>query len=82
MTTTTLLDRFIDPVAACLTPEAAKKIAFLKADDATQARIDELATKANLGTLTEAEKTDYDRLLAAFHFITILQSRARQLLRG
>ena len=79
--TTTLFDRFVEPVAECLTTEAARKIASLKADDATQAHIDDLAAKANWGTLSEAEKADYDRYLAAFHFITILQARARQLLR-
>jgi hypothetical protein len=79
--TTTLFDRFVEPVAECLTPEAAQKIAALTADAATQAHIDDLAEKANWGTLTESEKADYDRYLAAFHFITILQARARQMLR-
>jgi hypothetical protein len=31
---TTLLDRLIEPFAECLTTEAARKIAALKADDA------------------------------------------------
>jgi hypothetical protein len=77
---TTLLDRFVEPVAECLTTEAAQKIAALKADDVTQARIDDLAAKANRGTLSVTEKEEYDDYLAAFHFITILQARARRLL--
>jgi hypothetical protein len=79
---TTLLDRFVEPVAECLTVEAAKRIADLRADSATQARIDELASKANHGALSRAEQEEYDNYLAAYHFITILQARARQLLRS
>ena len=78
----TLLDRLIDPFAECLTPEAARRIVTLKADDETQARIDELAEKANRGILTSDESADYDRYLAAFHFVTAMQARARRLLRA
>jgi hypothetical protein len=78
---TTLLDRLIEPFAECLTIEAARKIAALRADDAMQTRVDELADKANRGALTEDERTEYDRHLAAFHFVTIMQAKARRLLR-
>ena len=77
----TLLDQFIEPFAACLTPDSAAKIASLHADAATQARVDELAERANRGLLSETEKSEYDQLLAAFHFVTILQAHARKLLR-
>jgi uncharacterized protein YnzC (UPF0291/DUF896 family) len=43
-----------------------------------QQRVDALAHKANAGTLTETEQSEYDRYLAAFHFVTILQARARR----
>lgn len=76
-----LLDRIVDPIADCLTPEAAQKIVALRADSATQSRVDELAAKANRGTLTEEEKRAYGEILAAFHFVTVLQARARQLLK-
>ena len=78
---TTLLDQIVEPIAECLTPEAAQRIIALRADAATQSTIDALAEKANRGTLTEAEKQDYDRYLAAFHFMTVLQARARRLIR-
>ena len=77
---TTVLDRLIEPFAECLTVEAATKVALLRADVADQQRFDELAEKANQGTLTPEERSDYDRLLAAFHFVTIIQARARRLL--
>jgi hypothetical protein len=43
-----------------------------------QKRVDALADKANTGTISETEQTEYDRYLAAFHFVTILQSRAKR----
>lgn len=73
----TVFDRVLEPVVECLTREAAQKIADLRADAQTQARLDELAAKANEGQLTAEERVDYDRLLAAFHFITQLQAKAR-----
>ncbi len=79
---TTILDRIIEPFAECLTQEAARKIVALKADDEMQERVDELADKANAGLLTEVEQSEYDRYLAAFHFVTILQARARRHIRS
>ncbi len=77
-----LLDRIVEPIADCLTEESARKIVALRADSVTQAKADELAGKANRGELTEAERRAYDEILAAFHFVTILQARARQVLSG
>ncbi|WP_145098625.1 hypothetical protein [Anatilimnocola aggregata] len=76
---TSLFEQIIEPFAECLTPEAAQKIVAIRADAATQARIDELADKANHGLLTEAEKADYDRYLATSHFVSLLQARARKI---
>ena len=77
---TTLLDRIIEPFAECLTAEAAKKIVAFRADDTLQLRVDELAGKANRGQLSPAEQVEYDRYLAAFHFVTVMQAKARRLL--
>ena len=80
--TTTVLDRLIEPLAECLTLDAARKIVALTADPTSQQHIDDLADKANQGTLTDDEKSEYDRCLAAFHVITVMQARARRLLRA
>jgi len=79
---TSILDQIVEPFAECFTQEAARKIVALKADEAMQRRVDELADKANTGTLTEIEQSEYDRYLAAFHFVTILQARARRLIQS
>ena len=81
MSTVGILERLIDPLTECLTPEAAQKIAALRTDAETQARLDELAEKANEGTLTDEERADYEKFRATFHVVTILQSRARRLLK-
>ena len=64
----------------CLTPEVATRVVNLRADAPTQARVDELADKANEGQLSPAEQREYDRYLEAFHFVTILQAKARTFL--
>ena len=61
---TTILDQIIEPFAECLTPEAARKIVAIRADDELLGRVDELAKKANAGTLTDIEQSEYDRYLA------------------
>lgn len=77
---TTLLDDVLEPVAACLTLESARRIADLRANVATQSRLDALADKANEGTLTAEEAAEYDEFLAALHVISVLQARARSVL--
>lgn len=77
---TSVLDQVLDPFMECLTPEVARRIADLRADVRTQSRVDELADKANEGQLTPAEEREYDRYLEAFHFVTILQVKARTFL--
>ena len=80
--TTTLLDQLIDPLADCLTVESAEKIVAARAQPALQRRIDELGEKANQGTLTVDEQGEYDRYLAGYHLVTVMQARARRLLNG
>jgi hypothetical protein len=76
---TDVLDRVLYPFTDCLTPEVARRIADLRADAEMQARVDELASKANEGRLSERERAEYDTYRSAFHFITILQAKARSL---
>ena len=78
---TDVLDRVLDPFTRCLTPEVARRIADLSADSATQTRVDELADKANEGQLTDQERAEYEAYRSAFHFVTILQTKARTLLK-
>jgi hypothetical protein len=76
----TMLERLLAPVSESLNAEAARKLVRLKADRATQARVDALAEKANEGQLTAAERSEYERLVAAGNLIAILQAQARLIL--
>ena len=82
METTAALNRVFDPISRCLTPAVARRIVKLRADPDLDARIHELAAKANEGLLTAAERAEYDTYVRAIHFFTVLQSKARRLLKG
>ena len=70
----------LEPVADILTPEVARGIVDMRADPQLQARLDELASKANDGQLTEAEQQEYEDYVDAIDFIGIFQAKARAVL--
>jgi hypothetical protein len=80
-TTTFHLDRLLEPLAGCLTPEVAAKVAALRADEAMQQRIDNLAERSSEGTLSEEERDEYSGYLNAIDVIAILQAKARAMLK-
>lgn len=73
------LDRLLAPLADCFTPEVARRAAMVRADPATQARIDELADKCNEGELTIDERDEYEMCVFAGELIALLQAKARKL---
>jgi hypothetical protein len=77
---TRILERLIDPLSACLTPESARKLIALKADPKLQAHIDDLADRHTEGLLTPAELAEYGKYVSYATFIAILKSKARLLL--
>jgi len=77
---TATLERMVEPVSRCLTPEVARLIIALRADPELEQRVEELAGKADNGQLTEAERDEYESYVRASKFISILQSKARALL--
>lgn len=74
------IERLLAPVSESLNVQAARRLVRLKADRATQARIDTLAQKANEGELTATERAEYERLVTAGNLIAILQAQARLIL--
>ncbi|MBI1900843.1 MAG: hypothetical protein HYS13_07000 [Planctomycetia bacterium] len=77
MENASVLDRLLDPLGSLLTPEVARRVADFRADAETGRRIEDLAEKANEGTLTEKDRREYDTYIAAIDFITVLQAKAR-----
>jgi hypothetical protein len=76
------LDRLLEPLAGCLSPDVAAKVADLRADEVMQSRIDYLADRANGGLLTAEEREEYAAYLHAIEVIAVLQAKARSQLRG
>jgi hypothetical protein len=71
------LDRLLEPLADCLSPDVAAKVAVLQADETIQDRIDYLAERANEGLLSSEERDEYETYLHAIDVITVLQAKAR-----
>jgi hypothetical protein len=79
-TPSTVLDDLFDPVSHCLTPDVANRIVDLRASPRVQQKLDELAEKSTEGTLTDAERSEYETLVRAINFIGLLQAKARSVI--
>jgi hypothetical protein len=77
-----VLDRFLDPVAACFSADVARRIVELKIDPDLQARLEVLATKANSGTLDASEVQEYEDYVEGIDLVAALKAKARLSLRG
>jgi hypothetical protein len=80
MSNTTILSQLLAPITSSLTPETAQQVVDFRADELTQARIDELADRCNAGELTPEELCEYDRYISAIDLVTVLQVKARSIL--
>ena len=78
MNTATGLDALLDPLSRCFDTESARRIVALTIDLPVQEHIDLLARGANEGSLTDAERHEYESLINAADFISILKLKARQ----
>ena len=80
MSASTLLERMVDPIGKALTPDAARAILAVHADDETQERIDKLADRCTDGNLTAEERAEYQEFVSLFNLLALLQVRARSVL--
>jgi|1185.fasta_scaffold295506_2 hypothetical protein len=74
------LDQVLDSVWDCLTAEVAQRIVDVELPPAVKSRIDELAIKANRGTLTSTERKQYEEFVEAIDLLAIFQAKARLVL--
>ncbi len=81
VTSPPILDQLLSPLGDCLTPESAQKVVELRADEKLQRRIHELGDKCSSGELSKEELEEYETVVRYTNFISILQSKARKLLR-
>jgi hypothetical protein len=72
------LERFVDHLTRGFTPELAKHFAELpKPNPELQARLDELASKANEGSLSPEETAEYDKYVEYMDFVAYMRLKAR-----
>ncbi len=77
----TVFAESLAPVEECLNIESAKAILNLPPNPRVQSRVDLPAEKSNEGTLTPEERSEYDALIWADHFLGILQAKAEHYLK-
>jgi hypothetical protein len=71
------LDGLLEPLSRCLDAESARRIVDLQVDPPVQERMDVLAEGANEGTLSDNERSEYEALVSAADFISILKLKAQ-----
>jgi len=71
------LRRFLEQFTETFTPELAEHFANLPPHPELQARLDELGEKANEGTLTEEERSEYQTYVEAMDVIALLRVEAQ-----
>jgi hypothetical protein len=73
-----MLDGLLDPLSRCLDAESARRLAEFRVAPNVQKRIGVLAESANEGRLTEDELAEYEALINAADFISILKLKAQR----
>ena len=74
----TIIGEILEPFTDSLTPESARKFANLKVKPSVQARVDELAAKANEGELSDAERQEYETFVHVGSIFALLKARAKK----
>ena len=72
------LDSLLEPLSLCLDAESARRVAAFRIDPPVLARMETLAELANDGKLSPAERSEYEALINAAEFISILKLKARR----
>ena len=75
-----MLERRVDSVTRDLPPDAARRLAELRAEPDAERRIEELADKCSEGLLTDDERSEYEMLVHIGTVIGLFQMKARELL--
>jgi hypothetical protein len=74
------LDSLLDPLSRCLDAESARRFVDFRVDLPVQERTDTLAERANNGNLSSDERSEYEALINAADFISILKLKAGRIL--
>jgi hypothetical protein len=72
------LDGMLESLSRCLDAESVRRVVDFQIGAPVQNRIDELAERANEGGLNDSVRSEYEALINAADFISILKLKARQ----
>ena len=75
--TIAVLDEMLEPLTNAFSPDVAEALVNIKAGEAAQSRIADLAVKCNEGQLTASEQAEYESYVQAADIISVLQAKAR-----
>ena len=71
-----MLDGLLGPLSRCLDAESARRVIAFRVDAGVQGKVDALAERANDGLLSDDERAEYEALINATDFISILKLKA------
>ncbi|PWU09472.1 MAG: hypothetical protein C5B50_27215 [Verrucomicrobia bacterium] len=71
----------LDLAAECFDPPTLHALAKLRLSPTMAAKVNRLAEKANEGTLSARERTEYQSFIRTSELLSLIQLRARQKLR-
>jgi len=69
------------PFSRCLDAESARRVVEMQLDPPVNERLDLLASHANEGALDDEERDEYEALINAADFVSVLQSPPEALLK-
>ena len=78
MNAATGLDGLLEPLSLCLDAESARRLVAFRIEPQVLARIEVLGERANEGHLTADERSEYEALINAADFISILRLKAQR----
>ena len=67
-----------EALSRCLDTDSARRVVAFEIDAQVQDKIHQLAVAANEGTLDPQGRSEYEALISAADFVTILKLKARQ----
>lgn len=79
MTTSTALHELFDSVGNCLSVDVAAKLRSLRVSDELQTQLDQWATENSQGTLGANDRQQYEAILRALNFVSVLQAKAKRI---
>lgn len=72
MSTINYLDRMVQPLTEAMSPEFAKKLISLRADEELLSHVEQFRGKANQGIMTAEEEAEYRDFVEAVDVISML----------